>query len=213
MWLTMTWRARRKRPERTLPQSLGVGLLSMIALLQWEWLHNIAHAAAAHWAGKPMDALEITAGMPVCIYTPENHRSTTPRQHILRALGGPLFNLAAMSATRLLRRRSAPESLERELLDIAVAMNTFLCTASLLPSPGIDGGPVLKWSLVASGKSPQQADRAVRRANLGLSPLMAVVAGYHFRRRRWLSGVLAIFFALIGFSVGMGWMDGETQPT
>lgn len=213
VWLGMAWRARRKRPERTLPQSLGIGFLSMIALLKWEWLHNIAHAAAARWAGKPMDALEITAGMPICIYSLENHRSATPRQHILRALGGPLFNLAAMFATRLLRRASPPESLQRELLDIAVGMNTFLCTASFLPVPGIDGGPVLKWSLVASGKSTQQADRALRRTNLALSPMMAAVAGYQFRRKRWFSGGLAVFFALVGFAVGMGWMRGEARPT
>ena len=209
----MTWLAGRKRPERSPCQRLWVGFLSMIALLKWEWLHNIAHAAAARLAGKPMDALEIVAGMPICVYTPENHRSATPRQHIQRALGGPLFNLAAMLVTRLLRRASPPDSLERELLDVAVGMNTFLCTASLLPSPGIDGGPVLKWSLVASGQTPEQADRTVRRANLALSPILGIVAGVHFWRKHWFSGGLAIFFAQVGLAVGMGWMRGETRPT
>jgi Zn-dependent protease len=212
-WLVMTWLARRKHPARTLLRSLGVGFLSMIALLKWEWLHNIAHAVAARWAGKPMDSLEIIAGMPICVYSPENHRSATPRQHVQRALGGPLFNLAAMVVTRLLRRASPPEGLQRELLDVAVAMNTFLCTASFLPIPGIDGGPILKWSLVASGRPPQQADYAVRRANLAFSPFMGILAGAHFWRRRWLSGGLAVFFAVAGFAVGMGWMRGESRET
>ena len=213
VWLVMSWLAGKKRPDRTRFQRLWVGLFSMIALLKWEWLHNIAHAAAARLAGKPMDALEIVAGMPVCVYTPENHRSATPRQHIQRALGGPLFNLAAMFVTRLVRSASLPDSLERELLDVAVDMNTFLCTASLLPSPGIDGGPILKWSLVASGQTPEQADLTVRRANLALSPMMGMLAGYHFRRKHWFSGALAIFFALVGLAVGMGWMRGETRPS
>jgi hypothetical protein len=212
-WLVMAWLAGRKRPERTTWQRLGVGFLSMIALLKWEWLHNIAHAAAARWAGKPMDSLEIIAGMPLCNYSVENHRSATPRQHILRALGGPLFNLGAMFVTRLLRRASPPEGLERELLDVAVGMNTFLCTASLLPTPGIDGGPILKWSLVAAGRTPQQADQAVRRANLAASPLMGAVAAYHFHSRRWVSGGLAVFFALVGLAVGMGWIRGESRET
>ena len=213
VWLGMAWWAGRKRPERSLWQRLGVGFLSMIALLKWEWLHNIAHAAAARLAGKPMDELQIMAGMPICIYSPENHRGATPRQHILRALGGPLFNLAAMAATRLLRQAASPGSLERELLDVAVGMNTFLSSASLLPIPGIDGGPILKWSLVASGRTPAQADLAVHRATLAAGPLMGAVAAYHFRRRSWVSGGLAVFLALVGFAVGMGWMRGETRET
>jgi len=40
-----------------------------------------------------------------------------------------------------------------------------------------------------------------------------MVAGYHFRRKHWFSGALAIFFALVGLAVGMGWMRGETRPT
>jgi len=213
IWLVMAWLAGLKRPERSRWQRLGVGFLSMIALLKWEWLHNIAHAAAARLAGKPMDELQIMAGMPICIYSPENHRSATPRQHVLRALGGPLFNLAAMIITRLLRRASPPESLRRELLDVAVGMNTFLCTASLLPIPGIDGGPVLKWSLVASGRTQAQADAALRRATQAAGPLMGAVAAYHFRRRSWVSGGLALSLALVGFAVGMGWMRGETRET
>ena len=213
VWLVMARQARQTRPDRTLLQSLGVGLLSMVALLKWEWLHNLSHAAAARLAGKPMDSIEIISGMPLCNYSVENHRSATPRQHILRALGGPVFNFLAMLATRALRRSSPPDGLQHELLDVAVGMNSFLGLVSLLPIPGIDGGPILKWSLVASGRSPQQADHTLHQANLALAPLMGITAGFLFRRRRWFLGGLAVMFGLIGFAVGKGWIRGESRDT
>lgn len=212
-WLGLAWWAGRRNPQRTVAQRTGVGFLAMLALLKWEWLHNLAHAAAAQRAGKPMDRLEILVGMPLCIYTPENHRSTSPRQHIQRALGGPLFNLAAMLITRLARGFTTPESTARDVLDVAVEMNTFLCTASLLPIPGIDGGPILKWGLVEGGHTPAQADEWVRRTDLALSPALSLVAVSQLRQGRWLSSILAFFLAGAAFAVGMGWMRGETRDT
>lgn len=210
-WLGLSWWARRRKPGRTLPQQLGVGLLSVPFLLGWEWLHNIAHAAAARWAGKPMDRLLIFFGMPNCIYTLENHRSTLPRQHISRALGGPIFNGAAMLLIRLLRRTTPPHSLVREMLDLSVNMNTFLTAASLIPLPGIDGGPILKWSLVEGGKSSQEADAILQKVDLAISPGLSALALACFRRRRWIWGGLAAFFAVVALAVGKGWMSGETR--
>lgn len=211
--LYFTWQAGRRRPGRSLAGNLAVGFASMGVFLGSEWLHNLCHAAAARAAGKPMDSLEVLAGMPVCIYSVENHRSTRPRQHILRALGGPAVNLAAMLLARVLRGFTTAQSPAREVLDVAVAMNTFLATASLLPLPGIDGGPILKWSLVESGRSPAQADALGRKIDLAFSPLLAGLAGLHFRRKRWWSGGLAAFFAAVALAVGLGWMRGETRDT
>ena len=208
-WLYLTWQSERRRPERGLAQNMGVGLLKMAAFLTWEWLHNLAHAATAQWIGKPMDRLDIVAGMPICIYSPDNHRSTTPRQHIYRALGGPLFNLAAMLITRLLRSFTHPSSITREVLDVAVGMNTFLATASLLPIPGIDGGPILKWTLVKRGRTPEQADNLVRTVNIGLTAPLAVLSMAYFHRQSWLSGGLAAAFTALTLAIGIGWLKEE----
>ena len=210
-WLGLAWWAGRRSPRRTLPERLGIGLLSVPFLLGWEWLHNIAHAAASKFAGKPMDGLLILLGMPNCIYSLQNHRSTSPRQHVTRALGGPAFNTAAMVITRLLRRLTPPGSLAREMLDLSVSMNTFLAGASLLPLPGIDGGPILKWSLVEKGKSTRDADAILRKVDLAISPALGGLALAWFRRRRWISGALAAFFAIVALAVGKSWMSGESR--
>lgn len=212
LWGVLAWRAGRVRPQRSLAQRLGVGLLSVPFVIGWEWLHNFAHAGAARLAGRPMDALEVTAGTPICIYSLENHRGATPRQHMLRTLGGPLFNLAAMIVTRLLRALSRP-GLARELLDLSVNANTFLGTASLLPIPGIDGGPLLQWGLVAAGQSSEQAGEAVKKVDLALSPWLGLLAGWFFRRGHPLWGGWALFFAATALAVGKGWMRGETRET
>jgi hypothetical protein len=213
VWCYFTWQAARRQPRRSQLAQAGISLASMLALLGSEWLHNLAHAAAARRIGKPMDALEILAGMPVCIYTLENHRSTAPRQHILRALGGPAFNLLLMLAARLLRRFTSPHTASCEVLDVTVEMNTFLCTASLLPLPGIDGGPLLKWSLVEAGRTPTQADALVRQTDLALSPALGALALAHLRRRRWWPAGLMAFFGGVALAVGLGWMKGETRET
>ena len=208
-WSFFAWQAGRRQPGRSLGAQIGIGLASMLAFLGSEWLHNLAHAAAARQIGKPMDGLEILAGMPVCIYTPENHRSTTPRQHVLRALGGPAFNFVLMLAARWLRSFTSSKSAAREVLNVAVGMNTFLCSASLVPVPGIDGGPLLKWSLVETGRTPAQAETLLRQTDLALSPALGALAALQVRRRSWLPAALAAAFAGLTLAVGLGKLKGE----
>ena len=47
VWGIMTREAGRLHPERKWPNRLGVGALTMSAILGSEWCHNLAHAAAA----------------------------------------------------------------------------------------------------------------------------------------------------------------------
>ena len=97
-WPIMAWVAKKRIPERTWLQSFRVGALTMPVVLGSEWCHNLAHAAAARIVGKPMDAIRITWGMPLVVYYDINDESVTPRQHIIRALGGPvLHNLVFIS--------------------------------------------------------------------------------------------------------------------
>jgi hypothetical protein len=83
IWVFTTWLAGKRRPERTLFQRMGVGLLTMPILLGLEWCHNFAHAAAAYLIGKRMDAMRITWGTPLVVYYDINDTTVTPRQHIL----------------------------------------------------------------------------------------------------------------------------------
>jgi Zn-dependent protease len=204
VWGIMAWIAGRRRPERSWRERLSIGALTMPVVLGSEWCHNLAHVAAARLVGRPMDALRITWGMPLVVYYDINDESVTPRQHIARALGGPVFNALALAVAVLLRRRTRTGSVARDVGDAAVGMNGFLCAASLLPMPAIDGGPILKWTLVERGHTPAEADRAVRRVDSVLGVALALGGAVAFKGgRRFLGSLLALFGAL-ALSFGLG---------
>jgi Zn-dependent protease len=204
LWGFTAWLAGKRRPERSLLTRLGVGFLMVPALIGMEWLHNFSHAAAAQLIGRPMDALRILWGTPVCVYHDPRPEDVTPRQHIARALGGPICNALLVLPTWLLHRRTAPDSPLRDITNAALGMNIFTCTVAMLPIPGIDGGPVLKWSLVETGRTPEQADRTVRAVNGGMGAAALVGAlGFWRLGRRVLGGVLG-FFGLHLFAIALG---------
>ena len=59
VWAIMAWVSGRGHSDRSWRKRLGIGGLTMVAILGSEWGHNLAHAAAARLVGKPMDALRI----------------------------------------------------------------------------------------------------------------------------------------------------------
>ena len=207
VWAVMTWLAGRRRPERSWQQRLSVGLMTTAAILGSEWLHNLAHAAAAQMVGKPMDALRITWGMPLVVYYELNDPDVTPREHIFRALGGPLFNGGLLVPLLGIRRMTGTGTVAREVSDAAVGMNLFLSTASLLPLPGIDGGPVLKWTLVQRGHTPEEADEKVRRVDRGLGVVFSAAGVMAFRKRNFLLGAILSLFGAIAMALGFGLIE------
>ena len=210
VWGIMAWVAGRDHPERSWLARLGVGALTMPVILGSEWCHNLAHAAAAQLTGKPMDALRISWGMPLVVYYDINDESVRPRQHIVRALGGPVFNMLLLSLAAVFRKFTRVGSLAREVADAAVGMNLFLSTVSLLPIPGIDGGPVLKWAMVDQGRSLDQADEVVREVDKVLGVGLAAGAGAAFKKKRRFVGVMLALLSIIAMAVGWGYlMEGE----
>jgi hypothetical protein len=209
LWVIMVRYAGQKKPARSWPARLGVGALTTSIILGSEWCHNLAHAAAAQYAGKPMDALLVNWGMPRLVYLDLEDSGVTPRQHIIRALGGPIINTSLLGLYLALRMKLKSDGLAYELADIAVRTNTFISGVSLLPIPGIDGGPILKWSLVEGGQTCREADETVRKVNGVLAALLAAISGILAKRRRRL---LAGFFALmaaISLSIAKDWVREE----
>ena len=176
----------------------------MSVILGSEWCHNLAHAAAARLVGKPMDALRITWGMPLVVYYDINDETVTPRQHVIRALGGPICNALILPFALLFRRLTLQGSVARDVANAAAGMNTFLCTASLLPIPGIDGGPVLKWALVDRGCAPEEADEVVRGVDRAVGAGLGVAAGIAIRKRHWFPGAILAMFATLALLLGFG---------
>jgi len=205
-FLVMVWYDRRRSPEHSTSDHILIAGMKTAVILGSEWAHNLAHLTAAHHIRKPMDELQIILGMPRCIYHDLEDADVSPRQHIQRAAAGPLLNASLLPLLSTLRRGSHPGSLARELWDAAVGMNIFLSTVSLLPIPGIDGGAILKWSLVNQGRSPTQADGIVRQVNgplaaiLGLGSVLAYLRGKRF--------VALLLGALAGSAMGvfLGWI-------
>jgi Zn-dependent protease len=207
VWPLMAWLAGRGRSDRAWWQRLGIGALTTVVILGSEWGHNLAHAAAALLVGKPMDALRIVWGMPLVVYHDIGDETVTPREHILRAVGGPVCNALLLPLALMSRRVTRENSAWRDVADAAVGMNTFLSTASLLPIPGIDGGPILKWSLVERGYTPEAADKTVRGVNRVMSGGLGLAAGVAIQRRRWFLGSILALFAALALAIGFGLVE------
>jgi Zn-dependent protease len=204
VWAFTTWMAGKRCPERSIYQRMGVGLVLMPVVSGFEWCHNFAHAAAAYVIGKPMDAMRITWGTPLVVYYDINDPSVTPRQHIIRALGGPLFNAFILPIAALVRSWTHPNGIAREIANTTVGVNTFLCTISLLPIPGIDGGPILKWSLVERGSTPEEADESIRKVNGFLGVVLGIASAIGFKRKQNFFGTLTGLFAVLAIGIGSG---------
>ena len=82
--------------------------------------------------------MRLTWGQPLCVYLEPDTETVTPRQHITRALGGPVANALLLIPSLLLRRRTRPQTVAREVADTALHMNIFLAVFGLLPIPGLD---------------------------------------------------------------------------
>jgi Zn-dependent protease len=203
-WPIMGWIAKKRLPQRSWLQSMGVGAITMPIVLGSEWCHNLAHAAAAYIVGKPMDAIRIAWGLPLLVYYDINDQYVTPRQHVVRALGGPLFNVLVIPVALYYRYHTDPQSVTRDMAIAALGTNAFLPTVGLLPIPGIDGGPILKWSLVDKGRTPKEADKIVRKVDGVLGILLALAGGLSLKKRRWLVGGLLVQLAGIALSVALG---------
>lgn len=204
VWGAMTWIAGKRRPERSWLARLGVGALTTPIVVGSEWCHNFAHAASARLVGKPMDVLRIAWGMPLVVYHDIADETVTPRQHVIRALGGPVFNALVLPVALLLRRLTHPNSAARDVADAAVGMNRFLCTVGLMPLPAIDGGAIVKWTLVSRGRTPDEADASVRKVDGVLGIGLAAAGAAALKKRHWFLGALLAQFSALALAFALG---------
>ncbi len=200
----LAWIAGLRKPERSLLQRLGLGLLAMPVALFAEIGHAMAHTISARLAEAPMDEILLSFGMPRTLY---KNNDVPPQTHIMRSLGGPIFNLAGFSLSLLWRRLSPAGSLSRDLADTSLFGHSVIFFGSFAPLPMIDGGIILKWKLVEEGQSPKQADQSIRKINLRLGAVflgLGALLGL-FRKRRLVGGLLAACGA-VGIAAGKGWL-------
>lgn len=182
VWGGLTWWGRRRHPERGIWRGLLIGGATLVVLLPADFGHACAHIASARYAGAPMDELRISASMPRTLYWDND---VSPDAHRLRALGGPAFNALGCLLSLATYRAASRHPVARELAGWSALGHGFILIMSLMPVPVVDGGVLLKWTLVARGRSAPEADALVRRVDLGLAALGGVVgAGLLGRRLR-----------------------------
>ena len=138
------------------------------------------------------------------IYHQIDDPHVSPAEHIIRSLGGPVASTALLALSLLLRGLTPRTSVGRDLCDCALGANLIIVGAGLLPLPFLDGGPILKWSLVQKGRKRAQADKTVRAAN-GLTGLALGAAGaLLLKQGRWILGGFIGMLAGLSLAVASG---------
>ena len=191
-WVALSWLTGQQFPDSSWPTRLLVGALSLAALLVADFGHALAHIVSARYAAAPMDEILVSAGMPRTLYFDND---VPPQAHRLRALGGPIYSALGLVVSLFLRILTSPGSPARMVADWSCIGHGMILAGSLTPLPIVDGGVILKWTLVERGRTPAEADAVIRRLNLAIGA-MAIVAGMVLAtQRHWL---LALGFAGAG---------------
>ena len=209
IWGLFSRASRQRNPERSWVRAGLEGFCQMTVLLGSEWGHNLAHLAASNIIEKPMDQFRIQLGMPRCVYHQINDQEVAPREHLVRALGGPIFNFLALPFAWAARRLTKKDTIAGMSARTAFDTNLFLSTISLLPIPGIDGGPILKWSLVEGGKTTQEADEVVKKVSGPLALLLGLCSSVAFMKKKILPGLFSFMLGGICLSIFTGWLKEE----
>ncbi len=199
-WVALTWLAGQQVSESSWATRLLVGALSLAALLVADFGHAMSHIVSARYAGAPMDEILVSAGMPRTLYFDND---VPPQTHRMRSLGGPIFSALGLLASLFLRLLTSPGSPARMVANWSCIGHGLILAGSLAPLPIVDGGVILKWTLVERGRTPAQADAVIRRLDLVIGA-MAITAGVALAiLRYWLpalglaaAGAIAIGTAL-----------------
>lgn len=205
MWGLVTaglyWLAGKRRPERTVGQRLLMTVASTPFPILADIGHALAHTVSARYAGAPMDEVLLTADMPRTLY---DNNDVPPQTHRLRALGGPIYSAISLLLSLCWRTFSPPQSAMRELAEISCVGHSVIFAGSLLPVPIVDGGTILKWTLVQRGAAPDAADAAVRRTSLSLGLAFLATGAALLTQGRRLAGSVLSFTGAAAAAAGVG---------
>ena len=201
LWAGMSWLAGRKHPAWSWFARLFAGALSGSALVLADVGHALAHSVSARIAGAPMDEIKLSSGMPRTIYYDDD---VSPKTHRLRALGGPFFSALGLAISLLVSAFVPRDSMAREVANWSSLGHGLILAGSLAPLPIVDGGSLLKWTLVDRGRTPIEADQIVKQAGIATG-IAAAGAGLMFAtHRRWLAALGLIVSGLVAIAAARG---------
>lgn len=201
VWGVVTWLGLYWHPERGLWRSLLIGFVSTILLLVVEFGHPLAHIFSARFAGAPMDEVRIAADMPRTLY---KDNDVTPNTHRMRALGGPIFNVIGLLLSIAIFETVSQNSIVREWMAWSAVGHGLLLIMSLVPLPPVDGGTILKWTLVAKGRTEREADKVVRQIDWMLGSIVGTIGIGLIFVKIWIIGLVLLGVGIIILSVTAG---------
>jgi hypothetical protein len=194
VWAVVTWLGLYWHPERGLGQSLLIGFVSTILLLVAELGHPLAHTFSARFAGAPMDEIRIAADMPRTLY---KNNDVAPVTHRMRALGGPIFNVIGLLLSIAIFEIVSVNSIVREWMTWSAVGHGLLLIMSLTPFPAVDGGTILKWTLIANGRTEIEADKLVRRVDWFFASTILVMGIGLTLMKIWIIGLIFLGIGMV----------------
>ena len=203
IWVGVTWLGYYWHPGRGFWPGVLVGFVTMILLLIAEIGHAIAHIFSARYAGAPIDEIHISVqeGMPRTLYW---NNEVSPDVHRMRASGGLIFNLLGLLLSLVIYAAVPRNSIAAELAAWSAAGHGLLLIMSLAPVPMVDGGTLLKWTLVARGRAVPEADEIVRRVDWGLGIVAGIVGLVLITMRIWIAGAILMGIGAVVLGIAAG---------
>ena len=200
-WVCVTWLGLYWHPERGFWQGLLIGLVAALLLLVVEFGHDFAHIFSARYAGAPMDEILISLAMPRTLYS---NNDVSPNVHRMRALGGPIFNATGLLLSLVIYGVASANSITKELAGWWALGHGLQLIMSVTPVPPVDGGTILKWTLVARGSTETEADEIVRRVGWALGIGVAIIGAGLIVRQIWIAGVILVGIGTVVISAAAG---------
>ncbi len=200
LWIGITWIYYLRYPERDFWKSILIGFVSVVILLIADFGHAIAHIFSARYAKAPMDEISIIGDMPRTLYWDNN---VSPNVHRIRAIGGPIFSTLGLILSLAVYGVVSGNVIVRELAVISTVGHGFILIGSLLPLPMVDGGTILKWTIVASGKNALAADKIVQRINFVIGILGVIIGVVLLAMQVWIPGVILVGIGIICIVVSL----------
>jgi hypothetical protein len=201
LWGGVTWLGLYWHPEREFWQGLLIGLVTALLLLVAEYGHPLAHIFSARFAGAPMDEILISLDMPRTLYS---NNDVLPKVHRMRALGGPIFNLVGLLLSLAIYAVASGNPIAAELAGWSALGHGLLLIMSLSPLPPVDGGTILKWTLVERGKTEGEADEMVRRVDWVIGIGAAIIGVGMIAMQMWIAGVILLGISIVVIGVTAG---------
>jgi hypothetical protein len=201
VWGVVSWLGLYWHPGRPIAQGMIIGLVAVLLMSVAELGHPVAHILSARLAHAPMDEILISEGMARTLYA---NNDVPPSAHRLRAAGGPAFNALGLALSAAVYRVAPPGSIVGELAAWSAFGHGLLFVLSLVPLPMVDGGSLLKWTLVGQGRTPGDADAIIRRVDLALGFLGLLLGLALLALRDWVAGACLLGAGIIILGIAKG---------